>query len=922
MAENKQSQITDKELLAICNLSNLKMEFANIIKDKDEKTGKILSNHTIYSLLEKEVLGQEKRLEVAKGNKEFFKGNNLPHYSPLNLKTGKYLDEEEAKLIKENKGKLGVFYREKTVNSRSNWFYDKTSLRKAAPLIMEYFDRYKESKKNKNHEGAFLEEWEVIYGGDNYKIGVDTIKDWSKKIIEKGASPKSIEEKIPSREDIEKTIGSIEIGQFIIHFIDNKVFNAIMDILGLKNNPQELSNLVIERIKESFIPNKEKIIKEILEKGIEKLNENINIPLEMMINVRLTGKEIAVTICKNEKKQIIAIAFRDNNYLDELNEDLIEGILPKQVFILDCLYNKLKEENKDYEIIFTGCGNAGKLANILGIYFLEESRSFNNERPDNLASLPIFSLKDLTKDLKKLTYYTYIEYSDKIKNETLISFAVCAIGIFLFKEKAVFNSIIFLFGLIKTIIMGNIENTKKEKFILKLEEIGILTKEDIMANISDEILNETKKYNYKGTLIPKISLQTYLHLAALEFLYGYDILSSTENEVTFSFSGQLLYVKLENNNISSIREVISGQDENQERYLNINDELFTVGMVLKSFLITMKKIQDNYKKINNDSNTLLGYYFENNKIQELKSLPIEKAEEKTKENKKEEEAKKQKEKLNLEMLYAPYIIKDKKFTDELDKNYIRSCIRSCFSLEDIKFNTLNIEIKDEEYSIPCCSPSKTKNEDLDNFILEVCEKKGKNILCETHYLNVMERIKKDLELVESSYILEDGKHDIGTLKIGILNNSNEYSKEDLGYIYFEEERLKGRLSVSDVFFYEDNILELVNSTGVCEGAILECTCGTAPKNFMVTSQLIKTTNGKLNGTEKDCKGNINIGPFGGCKNHKKNPCSNYINLGKWNGTSENYELQGNKILLNTSTISCSEGGIITIKNANCKLKQN
>lgn len=39
--------ITDKELLAICNLSNLKMEFANVAKDKDRE-GKILLNHTIY----------------------------------------------------------------------------------------------------------------------------------------------------------------------------------------------------------------------------------------------------------------------------------------------------------------------------------------------------------------------------------------------------------------------------------------------------------------------------------------------------------------------------------------------------------------------------------------------------------------------------------------------------------------------------------------------------------------------------------------------------------------------------------------------------------------------------------------------------------------------------------------------------------
>ena len=129
------SDVTDKELLSICNLSNLKMEFANL--KFIEPDTKIVRNHTISSLLEKEVLGQEKRLEVAKGNEELFKGNILPHYSPLNLKTGKYLDEEESDLIKENINDLGIFYREKTVNSRSNWFYDKISLRKTAPLIME-----------------------------------------------------------------------------------------------------------------------------------------------------------------------------------------------------------------------------------------------------------------------------------------------------------------------------------------------------------------------------------------------------------------------------------------------------------------------------------------------------------------------------------------------------------------------------------------------------------------------------------------------------------------------------------------------------------------------------------------------------------------------------------------------------------------
>lgn len=914
MSEN----ITDKELLAICNLSNLKMEFANLIKQTVQSgTETIYTNHTIYSLLEKEILGQEKRVELAKENEEFFKGNIFPHYNPINLKTGKYLYEEEAKLIKENIDKLGVFYREQTVNSRTTWFYDKISLRKTAPLIMEYFDRYKESGKDKNHEGAFLEEWEVIYGGDNYKIGFDTIKEWNEKLKEKGATQNSIDEKIPSREDVENTVNIIKVGQFIIHFIDNKVLKAIMNISGLKDSPQELSKLIIEKIKASFIPNKEKVIKDILEKGIEKLDENISIPLGMIINVRLDGKEIAVTICKNKEKKIIVIAFRDNNYLDELNEDLNEGILPKQIFILDHLYNKFKEENKDYKIIFTGSGKAGKLANIFGIYFLEESRSFNIEKPDSLSSLPVFSLKDLKKDLKKMTYYTYVEFSDKIKTETLTTLAIYVIGTFYFKEKAILNSLIFLFGLIKIIIMGSIENERKEKFISKLEEVGILKKEDMMNNISDDILDETKKYNYKGITLPKISLQTYLHLAALQFLYGYDILSSTENEVTFSLLGKLLYVKLENDNISTIKEVITHQEENQETYLNINDERFTLGMVLNLFFKLMKKIQNNYKKLNNENNSLFGYYFENNKIQELKTLPIIEV------KKKEivDEDKKNKEKLNVEMLYAPYIIEGKKFIDDLDENYIKSYIRSCFSLENIKLNTLDYETKDENYGIPCCSPAKTKNENLNDFIREMCEKKGRKISCETHHLKVMEKIQKNAKLIENSYILEDGENDIGTLKVGIFNKSNEYSKKDMGYIYFEEEKLKGRLSILDVFFYEDNILELVNTTGVCDGATLECTCGTTPGNFIVTSQLIKTTNGKLNGTEKDCKGNINIGPFGGCKNHKKEPCCNYINLSSWNGVSENYELENSKILLNTSIISCSEGGLITIKNANCKSKQ-
>lgn len=63
--------VTDKELLAICNLSNLKMEFANLKKDQDEidisqgDTGQENNggNHTISSLLDNEIAGMKKRKE-------------------------------------------------------------------------------------------------------------------------------------------------------------------------------------------------------------------------------------------------------------------------------------------------------------------------------------------------------------------------------------------------------------------------------------------------------------------------------------------------------------------------------------------------------------------------------------------------------------------------------------------------------------------------------------------------------------------------------------------------------------------------------------------------------------------------------------------------------------------------------------------
>ena len=138
--------ITDKELLAICNLSNLKMEFANIIKGykteqkyneitKKTEEVKIYTNHTIYSLLKKEYDRFKENFPIKKENIAFYqiddKGKILPEYKNLE------------------------------------------QLRKAAPIVMEYFDRYRESGELTGHEGEFLENWEIIYSADLYQIIID-----------------------------------------------------------------------------------------------------------------------------------------------------------------------------------------------------------------------------------------------------------------------------------------------------------------------------------------------------------------------------------------------------------------------------------------------------------------------------------------------------------------------------------------------------------------------------------------------------------------------------------------------------------------------------------------------------------------------------------------------------------------------------
>ncbi|MDH6457745.1 hypothetical protein M2102_001374 [Fusobacterium sp. PH5-7] len=159
--------ITDRELLAICNLSNLKMEFANLIESErtiDEK--KIVTNHTIYSLLEKECNGLKIREEWEKKWREenplkIELDGSKRDYAREKYKE-KFEEERRNRFSKDTKNEYGAFYDIGDDEEKTYEYWHKVDLQKSAPIIMEYFDRYNLSSNKENHEGKFLEEWEVI----------------------------------------------------------------------------------------------------------------------------------------------------------------------------------------------------------------------------------------------------------------------------------------------------------------------------------------------------------------------------------------------------------------------------------------------------------------------------------------------------------------------------------------------------------------------------------------------------------------------------------------------------------------------------------------------------------------------------------------------------------------------------------------
>ncbi|WP_294665788.1 DUF4280 domain-containing protein [uncultured Fusobacterium sp.] len=277
-----------------------------------------------------------------------------------------------------------------------------------------------------------------------------------------------------------------------------------------------------------------------------------------------------------------------------------------------------------------------------------------------------------------------------------------------------------------------------------------------------------------------------------------------------------------------------------------------------------------------------------------------------------------------EYIYFPYVELggNGEITENIREDYIGSILRSSFRRE-LKYDSLDEEQKDIFFgAYPLSGEDENKSEKLNKHFIQKIKIQGQNLGYPEHYNSVMKLLESNPKLIENYYTLQELDKRIPTknLKIGILNG-NEYALDKIGFIYNEDD-IYGR-AIDFIYNYGSGAkLEEISTYGVCQGAKLWCSAGDTAGSLLVSSQNFEYTDGFLDATKDDCKAITNITPFGSCACNKKKPCINYISLGKWSDTSSGTETNNKKAILSTGTISCKEGGKITIINPNCKLHNN
>jgi len=270
--------------------------------------------------------------------------------------------------------------------------------------------------------------------------------------------------------------------------------------------------------------------------------------------------------------------------------------------------------------------------------------------------------------------------------------------------------------------------------------------------------------------------------------------------------------------------------------------------------------------------------------------------------------------LYTEFIYFPYIDNKGMVNEKIREDFIGTVLRSIYR-EEIKYDTFDVNEDSEFNSYPLTGEVKEKNSRLNNYLIQRLKIEGKKICYPEHYNSMMELLDNDSSLIEKYYDIKVTDEHIkkAIIKFGILDKGS-YDIKKIGFIY-NQDKLYGR-AIELVYYYnEETSLEDISTFGVCQHATLECTCGSKPGNLLVTSQNNEYSDEMLDATEED---KTTTG-FGKCS-ITDNGCT--PDLTKWEGISKGSTINGKKCLVSLSTIKCKKGGLVSIKEPNCKLHNN
>jgi hypothetical protein len=553
-----EAEITHKELLTFSNLTNLEWEFVDLKAIENgthsyiagtQETDEDISTQ-LNDLLDPEVFVKYDD-DSASYSYSYPKGR---------IKTGEntdLTDEEKEQGLAE--------------------------MRKNAGIAMEYLEKSEAG----NTEGDFLNEWEVIYAADNYKVMEDFLKNlYAAKLGTDELSEEQEKElDLPTKKQIRDNTKEVKrwklaikgvdvLSKFVPTLVKFKYGDDILDvrrILNLDNltddidmvlrkmatpegyelmksmtdkidrywalSAMDISTMGFEKLGQDNVKNMTEESKETLTQAmieeIKEREESKNYPTISMTkkpDIRDTGFRVLVL----RKGSNIVIAYKGS-------DDEEKRILPKERDLLQLVYARIYHENAHLEnlnIVFTGHNDGGDFGFISSLLYEKDASLFYSNKPSIKEYLD-FTFDDINKD-----YKTGIEIATEFTENLAIEGSAGLLAYMVLGE-ALIPALLFFVGIEAIKFISTLfKRAKIKRLYKKLDKKGW---NYIKNNKEDEDINKIK-----GIITKKIFEKEYQKVR----IKGIEDKIRVKKEVAFYlvYEGLLESMKLDEEGLVSVSE--------------------------------------------------------------------------------------------------------------------------------------------------------------------------------------------------------------------------------------------------------------------------------------------------------------------------------------------------------------------------------